>query len=106
MKRGSAAELMTVKVATHQTEHKCPCLPCRQDRVREWVGNLLDWGIPAENIMMEINKYGGKVIIYSGNQDRSCHHTHTQKWCYQFNERTLDFAKTWWNAHGKVNQHV
>jgi len=89
-----------------KSEIKCPCLHCRQDRVRTWVGNLLDWGIPAENIMMEINKYGGRVIIYSGNSDKNCHHLHTQKWCYQFNERTLDSAKTWWNSHGKVVQYV
>jgi hypothetical protein len=99
MKLGSAKELMTVKVATHQTEHKCSCLTCRQDRVREWVGKLLDWEIPAENILMDINQYGGKVIIYSGNQDLNAHHTHKQKWCYQFNDTTLEYAKTWWLAH-------
>lgn len=99
MKLGSAKELMTVKVATHQLEHKCPCLSCRQDRVREWVGNLLEWGIPEDKIRMEINQYGGRVIIYSGNQNLDAHHTHKEKWCYQFNERSLAFAKTWWLAH-------
>ena len=43
-------ELLTKPVC----EPKCSCLPCRQDRVRDWVGKLLDWGVPAENITMEI----------------------------------------------------
>ena len=43
----STSNVMQVKVAEHQVQHKCPCLACRQDRVREWVGRLLDAGIPA-----------------------------------------------------------
>lgn len=79
--------------------HKCPCLSCRQDRVRTWVGSLRDFGIPPEHINMEINQYGGRVILYSGNRDLKAHHLHKEKWCYQFNERSLEFAKTWWLAH-------
>jgi hypothetical protein len=88
-------ELLTKPVC----EPKCSCLPCRQDRVRDWVGKLLDWGVPAENITMEINQYGGKVVIYSGNEELKAHHKHKEKWCYQFNERSLEFAKTWWLVH-------
>ena len=97
----STSNVMQVKVAEHQVQHKCPCLACRQDRVRAWVGKLLDAGIPAENIMMEINQYGGRVIIYSGNKDKDCHHLHKEKWCYQFNDRSFDFAMIWWKAHGR-----
>jgi hypothetical protein len=86
-------------MSEHHAEHKCPCLPCRQDRVKDWAGKLLDWGIPAESMRMEINQYGGRVVLYSGNQDLKAHYNHKQKWCYQFNERSLDFAKTWWLAH-------
>ncbi len=59
---------------------KCSCLPCRQDRVRQWVGKLLDAGIPADNIMMEINQYGGKVIIYSGNEDITEQDNYKRRW--------------------------
>lgn len=106
MKRGSAAEIMTVRVAKHQLVHRCPCLSCRQDRVREWVGELLDSGIPADHIIMEINECGGKVIIFSGNTDPNCHWSHKQRWCYQFNDKSFDWAMTWWNAHKKVNENV
>jgi len=92
---------MPKEVCEKITGIKCSCLPCRQDRVREWVGKLLDWGIPAENLMMIINEWGGRVIIYSGNTDTNCHHSHREKWCYAFNDRTLEFAKTWWLSHGK-----
>ncbi len=52
---------------------------------------------------MDINQYGGRVFIYSGNRDTSCHYNHRIKECYQFNEKTLEFAKTWWGAHGRVD---
>ncbi len=48
---------------------------------------------------MDINQYGGKVVLFSGNQDLDAHYTHKQKWCYQFNDTTLEYAKTWWLAH-------
>lgn len=86
-------------MSEHYAEHKCPCLSCRQDRVRDWVGKLIEWGIPAESIEMEINKFGGRVIIYSCNQELEGHANHKQKWCSQFNERTFRFATTWWLAH-------
>ena len=83
----------------HQTEIKCSCIPCRQDRVRVWVGKLLDWGIPAENIIMEINQYGGKVIIYSGNENEKANIKHKEKWCYQFTDNTFEYAKTWYSTY-------
>lgn len=85
---------------------KCPCLPCRQDRCRNWVKDLIDHGIPARQIYMEINQYGGRVFIYSGNEDTSCHYIHRIKECHQYNDRSLRFAKTWWSAHGRVNSSL
>ena len=83
----------------HQAEIKCSCIPCRQDRVRVWVGKLIDWGIPAGNITMEINQYGGKVVIYSGNQNKMANIKHKEKWCYQFNNRTFEYAKYWYATY-------